>query len=90
MYRRQIISQQAQNICITFLQRRPNVFDVGPTFVCYTNVLCWLGMCCRVAWCIGHGVHTSMIHIHTCARTDRSHIFTGEAYFMGLDVLFLL
>ena len=30
-----------QNICITFIQRRPNVFDVGPTlFKCYTNVLC--------------------------------------------------
>ena len=24
-------SQQTQNICITFIQRRPNVFDVGPT-----------------------------------------------------------
>ena len=35
--------QQTQNICITFVQRRPNVFDVGPTFYkCYTNVLCSL------------------------------------------------
>ena len=24
-------SQQTQNICITFVQCRPNVFDVGPT-----------------------------------------------------------
>ena len=33
--------QQTQNISITFLQRRPNVFDVGPTLhKCYTNVLC--------------------------------------------------
>ena len=24
-------SQQTQNIFITFVQRRPNVFDVGPT-----------------------------------------------------------
>ena len=23
--------QQTQNICITFVQRRPNIFDVGPT-----------------------------------------------------------
>ena len=23
-------SQQTQDICITFMQRRPNVFDVGP------------------------------------------------------------
>ena len=37
-------SQQTQNICITFVQRRPNVFDVGPTlYKCYTNVLCLLG-----------------------------------------------
>ena len=34
-------SQQTQNICITFIQRWPNVFDVGPTlYKCYTNVLC--------------------------------------------------
>ena len=24
-------AQQTQDICITFIQRRPNVFDVGPT-----------------------------------------------------------
>ena len=36
-------TQRAQNICITFIQRRPNVFDVGPTlYKCYTNVLCLL------------------------------------------------
>ena len=35
--------QQTQNICITFIQRRPNVFDIGPTlYKCYTNVLCLL------------------------------------------------
>ena len=33
-----------QIICITFIQRRPNVFDAGPTlYKCYTNVLCLLG-----------------------------------------------
>ena len=32
--------QQTQNICIKFIQRRPNVFDVGPAlYKCYTNVL---------------------------------------------------
>ena len=37
-------TQQTQNICITFIQRWPNVFDVGPTlYKCYTNVLCLLG-----------------------------------------------
>ena len=31
------------NICITFIQRRPNVFDVGPTlYKWYIDVLCWL------------------------------------------------
>ena len=40
-------SQQTQNIYITFIQRRPNVFDVGPTlYKCHTNVLCLLGYCC--------------------------------------------
>ena len=34
-----------QHICITFIQRRPNVFDVGPTlYKRYTNVLCLLGI----------------------------------------------
>ena len=39
-------SQQTQNICMTCVQRRPTVFDVGPTlYECYTNVLCLLGCC---------------------------------------------
>ena len=38
-------AQQTQTFCITFVQRRPNVFDVGPTlYKCYTNVVCLLGM----------------------------------------------
>ena len=38
-------SQQTQNICINFVQRRPNVFHVGPTlYKCYTNGLCLLGL----------------------------------------------
>ena len=38
-------SRQTQNICITFIQRWPNVEDVGPTlYKCYTNVFCLLGM----------------------------------------------
>ena len=33
-------TQQTQNICIRFAQRRPNVFDIGPTlYKCYTNIL---------------------------------------------------
>ena len=43
------MTQQAQNICIIFIQRRPNVFDVGPTlYKCYTDVLCLLGIS---TWC---------------------------------------
>ena len=35
--------QQTQNIFIAFVQRRPNVFDVGPTlYKCYTKMcVCW-------------------------------------------------
>ena len=44
-------TQQTQNICITFVQRRPNVFDVGPTlYECYTNVLCLLGNLQQKNW----------------------------------------
>ena len=44
-------SQQTQNICIPFVQRRPNVLDVGPTlYKCYTNVLCLLR--CKLVYMI--------------------------------------
>ena len=37
-------TQQTLNICITFVQRRPNVFDVGPTwYKCYRHIRCLLG-----------------------------------------------
>ena len=42
--------------CIIFVQRRPNVFDVGPTlYKCYTNVSCLLGRVhARMRWrCMG-------------------------------------
>ena len=40
-----LTTQQKQNICITFIQRRPNVFDVWPAlYKCYANVLCLLGI----------------------------------------------
>ena len=41
------VNQQTQNICITFVQRWPNVSDVGPAlYKCYrsTNVFCLLGI----------------------------------------------
>ena len=59
-----------------------------PNIVCYTNVLCLLGMCCRVAGCIGHGVYTSMIYVHTCALTGRT--FKVEKHTLWACMLFLL
>ena len=39
-----VLSQQTQNICITFIQRWPSVFDVGPTlYKCYKDILRLLG-----------------------------------------------
>ena len=37
-------AQQTQHICIIFIQRRPNVFDVCPALYSHTNVLCLLGV----------------------------------------------
>ena len=38
-------TQQTQHICITFIQRRPNVFDVGPTLYKVIQMFCvhWVG-----------------------------------------------
>ena len=37
------LSRQTQNMCITLIQRRPNVLDVGTAlYKCYANVLCLL------------------------------------------------
>ena len=44
-------ARKTQNICITFVQRRPNVFHVGPTlYKCYTNVLYLLGHYFEDGW----------------------------------------
>ena len=63
-------SQKTQNICITFVQRRPNVFDVGPAlYKCYTNVSCLLG------WASGHcsGRHVDHFDAETpCRRRVQS------------------
>ena len=52
-------TQLTESICITFVQRRPNVFDVGPTlYKCYTNALCLLVVDPVVGggvWCCGWG-----------------------------------
>ena len=55
-----ISSQQTQNICMTFIQRRPNVFDVGPTlYKCYTNVLSLLDVLARAAALLSSPVQTN-------------------------------
>ena len=33
-------AQKTQNICIKFIQRRPNVFDVGPTLHKVIHMFC--------------------------------------------------
>ena len=35
-----LLPQQTQEICITFIQRRPNVFDVGPTLHNVIQMFC--------------------------------------------------
>ena len=57
------ISQQTQNMCITFVQLWPNVLDVGPTlYKCYTNVLCLLWSHCFILVL----VYISLFHPCAC------------------------
>ena len=74
--------QQTQNICITFVQRRPNVFDVGPTlYNCYTNVLCLLG---RAVGTAQLGIHTvSSRSLYTAVQRPK----TVSAYFTSKQIL---
>ena len=50
------LAQQTQHICITFIQRRPSVFDVGPTLYKLIQMFCvyWVSI---QAW--GQPVSTS-------------------------------
>ena len=67
-------TQQSQNICITFIQRRPNVFDVGPTlYVIQMFCVCWvcaaeslgvLDMVCIRLWSMSTHVHWLVAHFH--------------------------
>ena len=49
-------AQQTQNICITFIQHRPNVFDVGPTLYKVIQMFCVYRVSIQ-AW--GRAVSTS-------------------------------
>ena len=46
-----LISQQTQNICIAFVQRRPNVEDVGPTLYKMLYKFSVLAMFAGIAVC---------------------------------------
>ena len=64
-------SQQTQNICITFVQRRPNVFDVGQTlYKCYTNVLCLLGLDRRLIKVLASYSHTTRKYSKLFGQTN--------------------
>ena len=60
-----IHSQQTQNICITFVQRRPNVFDVDPTlYKYYTKCLLFTRICTKPnSKCDGKSVDSEDEHI---------------------------
>ena len=45
MFERKSPAQQTQDICITFIQRRPNVFDVGPTLHKVIQMFCVYWTC---------------------------------------------
>ena len=48
------LTSNTQNIFITFVQRRLNVFDVGPTlYKCFTNGLCLQGSVGRILSLVG-------------------------------------
>ena len=69
-------TQQIHNICITFVQWRPNVPDVVPTlYKCNTNVLCLLGICMIlvvihlcIVWKLS--LYNNIVHYHRCKVLD--------------------
>ena len=65
-------TQQSRNICITFVQRRPNVSDVGPTlYKCYTNVSCLLVKGITIYVSTGASLWSSVV-LHGITVTYRS------------------
>ena len=45
VFERKSPAQQTQDICITFIKRRPNVFDVGPTLHKVIQMFCVYWAC---------------------------------------------
>ena len=64
--------QQINNVCITFEQCRPNVFDVGPTlYKCYTNVLCLLE-------CVVFYLFLNIKALEVVSRNSETQLQVGE------------
>ena len=75
-----VISQQTQNICITFMQCWTNVEDVGPTLhKCYPNVLCLLGL--NVPKTVGLNKSDMMVlHDHNTSVNARCCLNVGPTF----------
>ena len=88
-------SQQTKNICITFVQRRPNIFGVGPTLLkCYTNVLCLLGYyhACEVYKDNLGDINVAVMRPITRGVHNKhsSHLFTTDIYSMFSSIAYNL
>ena len=58
-----VVSQQAQSICMTFVQCWPNIENVGPTlYTCPTNVVCLLGYLTAFAPSLKNRLHASIYY----------------------------
>ena len=71
-------SRKSQNICITFIQRPNNIFDVGLTlYKCYTNVLCLL--CSRKRL-----IKSVIMNLSSDAETVHQHQLDTKSLFLTL------
>ena len=64
--------QQTQNICIQFVQRRSNVFDVGPTLYNVIQMFC-------VYW-DGNGGSINLVRYNPSLARERRACFMGHIY----------
>ena len=75
-------THQTQKMCITSVQRRPNVFDVGHTlYKCYINVLYLLGYhhtLSHTVTCDYHGLSLDVLEYQNCYILHTSNDSMGE------------
>ena len=86
--------KKTQNSCITFIQRRPNVFDVGPTlYKCYANVLLagvHHGSVFVRAWWMDHMLTQhgydvmETAHLNIWSRQKYNNVFFIQRHFVSL------